>query len=690
MSAAVQQHGAHPLRDSIAGIARHCWRGGIWVKRSGHKPEHKKRPLTFEHLDAHADGSGPAIGLAPIVPGTSTTRVGLLDFDDHAEEMEWSVLCAKVARVVAVLRARGCDPLIFRSRSGTGVHVYIFFEEPVEARDVREFLRLTLEECGLKVGTKGVAKGEAEAFPKQNSVSPGGAGNMFILAYAGKSELLRERLTGEGLISAGRVPFDIPYSPPLPKAPPPPERVKSSAPVDASFERVKSALYAIDPNTLGYDEWLDILYAVLNATGGSEEGVELMKQWGSAYPRHSDEFVEAEWRRADPDRDGGITASTLFSAARARDWIDPAILDDFDIITDEDVAHLEAANEAKAQVKIEVAKKKFTPITAADFRKRPYADWIVKGIVPHGFIVVYGEPGSGKTFLMMDLAAAVALCEDWCGGRVKGGRVVYVAAEGAGGVRNRADALMIERDLAELDVLFIAVAPNLLDKGDVGGLIEALRECGPVRLVILDTWARVTAGGSENDGKDMSRAIEHCAAIQAATGAAVAVVHHSGKDASKGARGWSGLRGAVDCEIEVTRNGDERAFKISKQKDGEDGFARGFRLIPREIGRDEDDDPITSCVVEHLGHATKARGKKRAPGGTYPKHVWAVLNDLVGLAVDDGWVDFHSLIEECYERMGPSESNGRDRRPEYLRRALIELQNQGFVEITGGRVRVSE
>ena len=77
----------------------------------------------------------------------------------------------------------------------------------------------------------------------------------------------------------------------------------------------------------------------------------------------------------------------------------------------------------------------------------------------------------------------------------------------------------------------------------------------------------------------MSVAIKHCQGIHRATGAMVLLVHHVGKDVSKGARGWSGLKGAADCEIEVgrTRTG-ERFAKVSKQKDGDDSAVWGFEL----------------------------------------------------------------------------------------------------------------
>lgn len=56
----------------------------------------------------------------------------------------------------------------------------------------------------------------------------------------------------------------------------------------------------------------------------------------------------------------------------------------------------------------------------------------------------------------------------------------------------------------------------------------------PVRLIILDTLARCFGGSDENAAKDMGAFIQGCDAIKAATQATVLIIHHSGKDRTKG------------------------------------------------------------------------------------------------------------------------------------------------------------
>jgi hypothetical protein len=245
-------------------------------------------------------------------------------------------------------------------------------------------------------------------------------------------------------------------------------------------------------------------------------------------------------------------------------------------------------------------------MTVADLLATPRPQWLVRGILPRSTLgVVYGAPGSGKTFLVTDLAAALSRALPWFGHRTKAGVVVYVCCEGT--LRNRIEAYLQHQGIADLPLLRVhSSGVNLLNpRADTVPLINALHDLGePVALVVVDTLNRAMAGGNENAPEDMGAVIANAKRIQEATGAAVLFVHHSGKDASKGSRGHSSLKGAADLEIEVIADdGGNRTATIVKVKDGEDGAAIGFRLVPVDLGpsADPDADPDereTSCIVE--------------------------------------------------------------------------------------------
>jgi RecA-family ATPase len=90
-------------------------------------------------------------------------------------------------------------------------------------------------------------------------------------------------------------------------------------------------------------------------------------------------------------------------------------------------------------------------------------------------------------------------------------------------------------------------------------------------VVVIDTLAQTTPGADENSAEGMGKALGSCRRIHEATDALVVLIHHSGKDKTRGMRGWSGLPGACDTIFEVTRDGDERTARLEKVKDGEDG-----------------------------------------------------------------------------------------------------------------------
>ena len=116
-------------------------------------------------------------------------------------------------------------------------------------------------------------------------------------------------------------------------------------------------------------------------------------------------------------------------------------------------------------------------------------------------------------------------------------------------------------------------------------------------VVILDTLNRAAPGADENSSKDMGAILEAAKALQRLTGGLVVLVHHTGKDATKGLRGHSSLFAALDAALEVTRTGDRREWALTKSKDGEDGLRHAFNLRVVSLGADSDGLPVSSCVV---------------------------------------------------------------------------------------------
>jgi KaiC/GvpD/RAD55 family RecA-like ATPase len=259
---------------------------------------------------------------------------------------------------------------------------------------------------------------------------------------------------------------------------------------------------------------------------------------------------------------------------------------------------------------------KFPRVWLDDATPAIEADYLLKGIVERGKLcVIYGPAGDGKTFFMGDMAGHIAAEIPWRGRRVRSGLVVYVAAEAGASILRRFFAWR-EHRLGEaregrIPLAIITRGVNLLNMTEVEALLVELRaiaaEIGlPLALVIFDTLSRSIPGGDENRSEDMTRVIEACDAIRDELGAATAIVHHSGKDSTKGARGHSSLFGAADTVISVV----ERVAVVEKSRDGVQGDQFPFALDVVDLGTDADGDAVTTCIVRPLDGAKKSPRKK--------------------------------------------------------------------------------
>ncbi len=317
-------------------------------------------------------------------------------------------------------------------------------------------------------------------------------------------------------------------------------------------------------------------------------------------------------------------------------------------------------------------KQRFEVLSLAQFTNAPPTSYFIKGVLPKAeLIVLYGESGSGKSFAILDMAMSIARGIEWRGLRTRQARVVYVAAEGAGGFRTRLTAYGTHNgiDINTLPFGVIHAAPNLMAKDEAVDIAKAVLAFGGADLIIVDTFAQTMPGANENAGEDVGLALKHCKGIHKATGAAVLLIHHSGKDASKGARGWSGLRAAADAEIEVTRDKEMRCLRVSKQKDGEDGQEFGFKLLPVLLGLDDDGDTIQSCIVGACEVQRGADGSMRKLGKV-EKIVVEVVGEIA--AFQSAGIEIKAVLDEVVKRM-PLAEGKRDTRRQHARRAVLAL-----------------
>ncbi|MBT3139689.1 helicase RepA family protein [Ruegeria litorea] len=247
---------------------------------------------------------------------------------------------------------------------------------------------------------------------------------------------------------------------------------------------------------------------------------------------------------------------------------------------------------------------------AGNFEPSLDRDYLVKGWLDKGTLtVVFGQSNVGKSFFALDLAHHISKGEAWGNRRVNKGNVLYIAAEGGSSFPNRVSAL----DDPEFWVIAAPVtfAGKASDAASMVEMVQHLAsQAGRFDLIVVDTLSRVMGDGDENTAPDIADLVRNLDVLRRGTGSNIMLIHHSGKDIARGARGHSSLRAAVDTEIELTR--DEIGLitaEVTKQRDGPTGYKFAYSLQQIELGYDQDGDPVTTCLVEpiNLGEANSAQ-----------------------------------------------------------------------------------
>ncbi len=222
--------------------------------------------------------------------------------------------------------------------------------------------------------------------------------------------------------------------------------------------------------------------------------------------------------------------------------------------------------------------------------------------------VMFGESGSGKTFLALSLARHIAAGRDWLDMRVRQAPALYISLEGHEGFHKRVRALEEGGGFDPADPFRFACANGSdFANPQYRKNVVTQTKAGGFGLVVIDTLSRFLGEADENTNVGMGQAIAFADEIKRETGAAVLFVHHTGKDVSRGERGHNSLRGNLDFRIAVERHENVRSLSFLKVKDDEDGQRFEFDLQRVELAIDVEGDPITSCVITD----TRSAGEKR-------------------------------------------------------------------------------
>ncbi len=350
-------------------------------------------------------------------------------------------------------------------------------------------------------------------------------------------------------------------------------------PTDEQLSDLRSALKHLVQFEHGenYLDWSNIGHALKAASrmGLGERANELRElfiEYSRNLPKfEDDEKTAKKWEQLKGDKSG---IGAVFKKAQELGWINPRTV----------APAIADANRYKV-------------LTGADLRNMLPMQWRVKDVLPAmGLAQIFGPSKSGKSFLAIGLACAICEGREWFGHRVKAAPVIYLALEGEAGLKQRVGAWEAHNERALPEGFGLVMQPFNVTTGQDIADLGAVVPVGAV--VFIDTLSRAMPGLDENSGKDMGLILQGAKLLADRCQGLVILVHHTGKDDARGARGHSSLTGALDGSIWVKRAGDNRSWSTDKVKEGKDGGSTTFTLLTVPVGIDEDGDVIKSCVVE--------------------------------------------------------------------------------------------
>ncbi len=259
----------------------------------------------------------------------------------------------------------------------------------------------------------------------------------------------------------------------------------------------------------------------------------------------------------------------------------------------------------------------------------PAVRWLIRGILEADTLgMIYGQPGAGKSFIALSMAASIASGVDWYQHRVTQGPAVYILGEGGAGVSRRLRAWQLSNPDARLQDAPLYVSTRMVPMGEVEAVQEiaaAIEESGAGKpsSVWIDTLARAAAGLDENSSRDMGELIKACDTIRERYGCAVVLVHHAGHNQDR-ARGSSAIKAALDTEISATKEWRTIVMQSTKSKESEGFKPLNFQLVGVDTHwLDEDGERVYSAILEPCD----APGKEEQMGKNQSMAV-AVLRDL--------------------------------------------------------------
>ena len=388
---------------------------------------------------------------------------------------------------------------------------------------------------------------------------------------------------------------------------------------EANISKVKDFLSYCDANC-DYQIWRDIIWSVSSLNWSA--GPRILEHWSQESENHwtydRQHQTENELNQLisnyDRDRQSKITIGTLIAEAKKNGWTPASPFDSVLIV------------EPPVTMELHTPNRGYKIFSREDLRRLPKQQWLVHGVLPlQGSAAIFGAPGTGKSFLALDLAVRISEgIDQWFGVGVKQRDVVYMALEGGGGIRKRIDAWEIENSREVKNLQLVIGEFNLKNSEHVSGFLKDMTTILDKGWVtFIDTLNQASPGSDENSSVDMGLLLAAAKRIAIESGGVVVLIHHSGKDGSRGLRGHSSMNAAMDLTIEVKKEGLGNSWSTHKVKDGDDGITKYFNLAVHTTSGSTLEEHETSCAIRSV----EAPKQEKVPTGSLQNPLFKALKD---------------------------------------------------------------
>jgi hypothetical protein len=296
-----------------------------------------------------------------------------------------------------------------------------------------------------------------------------------------------------------------------------------------------------------------------------------------------------------------------------------------------------------------------------------------------GLSMLYGPSNAGKSLAAMSICSSIASHQPIAGHRVNAhdGCVIYVVMEGSGGLSTRVRAMQAQFPDRYTDGLVFITGEYELrsDNKDKSGsklLLDVINDIAaelqrqPV-FIVIDMLLIAANGANENSSEDMGKVFQNLAKLAEITHSHVMVLHHTGKNEARGARGWSGMRGRIDTELELASDAPTIGrIVVTKQRDMEIIHQPLlFNIVSHHVATDPEGHQITGAVAVFEETAYQAPNESE-------RMILDVMMDIGRKAT----------LEEIITALRENESNIK---PASIKTALVRMHRKRLIGYTPGK-----